>query len=94
MNAAEAAIFSHQDISEYIDLTSFARWILAHDILVTLDAAGSNMYLYKENLLEDDSCCSKLKMSTLWDFDSSFRIDPNQWSNEHMLSLFYYPELF
>ena len=52
----------------YIDVENCARWLLAHQILGTLDAAGSNMFVIRRDSL------SKLQMGTLWDFDSTFRI--------------------
>ena len=48
-----------------IDVESFARWMLAHDILGNSDGAGSNMFFTKY----DDSEMSLLKMGCLWDFD-------------------------
>lgn len=50
----------------YIDVESFASWLLGHDILGTSDRAGSNMYFTKYDNTDD----SKIKMSALWDFDS------------------------
>ena len=60
------------DLVDYIDVDSFAGWLLAHDILGTYDAAGSNMYLYKYDMDKNDVTSSKLKMGPLWDFDSVF----------------------
>lgn len=94
MNSVENVVFSHQGIGDYIDCESFARWVLAHDILGSLDAAGSNMFLYKDSFEPAEPSASKLKMSTLWDFDTCFRMENGQWSNQHTSSVFYYPELF
>ena len=52
----------------YIDVESCSRWLLAHQLLGTEDAAGSNIFIIRR----DNQ--SKLQMGTLWDFDSSFRI--------------------
>lgn len=52
----------------YIDVESCARWLLAHQLLGTLDSAGSNIFFIKR----DDQ--SPLQMATLWDFDSVFGI--------------------
>ena len=52
----------------YINVESCARWLLAHQLLGTLDAAGSNIFFIKR----DDQ--SPLQMATLWDFDSLFGI--------------------
>ena len=48
-----------------IDVESFARWMLAHDILGNTDGAGSNIFLTKY----DNTDASLLKMGCLWDFD-------------------------
>lgn len=53
---------SYQD---KIDVESFARWMLAHDILGNTDGAGSNIFLTKY----DNTKASLLKMGCLWDFD-------------------------
>ena len=50
---------------KYIDVDSFARWMLAHDILGNIDGAGSNIFLTKF----DSTDGSLLKMGCLWDFD-------------------------
>ena len=60
---------------EYIDVYSFVLWLLAHDILGTLDAAGSNMFFVKY----DSSDCSKVSIGPLWDFDSIFMCE-DAWS--------------
>lgn len=93
MNSVESAIFSHSGANRYIDYESFAKWLLAHDILGSDDVAGSNMFLYKESLGNDEPNASKLKMGTLWDFDSTFRIGDAPWSGQHVSDKFYYPEL-
>ncbi len=73
---------------EYIDVLSFARWLLGQDILGNLDSAGSNMYLTKY----DKTTNSKLAMANLWDFDNIYRMQ-DQWSNIHMTGAFYFPHL-
>ena len=50
---------------QHVDVESFARWMLAHDILGNKDGAGSNMYITKY----DDSDTTLLRMGCLWDFD-------------------------
>ena len=50
---------------KWIDVESFARWMLAHDILGNSDGAGANMFLTKY----DSSDESLLKMGCMWDFD-------------------------
>ena len=49
----------------YIDVKSFARWMLTHDILGNRDGAGSNMFLTKY----DDSDTTLIRMDCLWDLD-------------------------
>jgi len=73
---------------EYIDVESFALWMLAHDILGTYDSGGSNIFLTKY----DNTDNTKIKMSTLWDFDSSFKTTDN-WARVHY-DFFYYQNLF
>ncbi len=81
------------DISEYIDISSFAGWTLGHDILGTLDGCGSNMFLYKEDYNVDDHTSSKLKMGPMWDFDSTYKMY-GKWSSQHGLDHFYVKRLF
>ena len=72
---------------DYIDLKSFASWILAHDILGTADGSGSNILLTKYDNTDD----SKVMMANLWDFDSILQISDN-WSAVH--TMFYFKYLF
>lgn len=94
MNLIEEHIWNRQDTKEYIDETSFATWILAHDILNTSDIIGSNMYFWKEDMLLDNINSTKLMMGPLWDFDSSYRNDENSWTGYHQESNSYFPQLF
>ena len=57
---------------DYIDELSFARWILARDVLGTADGAGSNLYYYKESFDPEDPTGEKVKMGPLWDHDRVF----------------------
>lgn len=90
----EAELKSGGDIEKWIDVESFAAWVLAHDILGTFDAGGSNMYVLKKDTTPD----TKLKMGPLWDFDTSLHIYQlkYKWSKIHGDDnpLFYYGELF
>ena len=74
---------------DYIDVESFAKWLLAHDILGSYDSGGCNIYLTKY----DQTDSAKVKMATLWDFDSSMRTK-DAWSRIHDDPFFYYPNLF
>ena len=49
----------------YIDVESFAKWMLARDILGDMDGAGANIFLTKY----DSTSTSKIVMGPLWDFD-------------------------
>ena len=96
----ENALYAEHDDSaddnfdDYIDLSSFARWVLAHDFLGSTDANGSNMFLSKKNFDPANPTSSKLKMCTLWDFDTSFLAADDSWSNLHRYDALYYQELF
>ena len=77
--------------SNYIDIKSFAKWILAHDILGSKDSGGTNLYVAKY----DDTPNSLLEMPVLWDFDSNFRMEPGEFSKCHNNAVdFYFYNLF
>ena len=63
---------------DYIDVESFARWLLVHDFLGSWDVAGSNVFMSKYDASEN----SKLRMLTNWDFDSNF-MQEGKWSVQH-----------
>lgn len=86
LNSAENAIYQSNNIEAYLDMESFARWILIHDFLGTDDAAGCNRFLSRY----DNT--SLLQMGPTWDYDSAFKCEG--WSNLHYYESFYYPELF
>lgn len=75
--------------SKYIDVESFARWMLARDILGNSDGAGSNIYLTKY----DDTSDSKLMMGNLWDLEGSMK-NEDKWDEVHNMGVFYYHDLF
>lgn len=64
----ENALRIGQGYLNYIDMESFAKWILVHNYLATYDAGGSNIYFYKY----DNTDNSRLCMGPVWDFDSIF----------------------
>ena len=74
---------------DFIDVESFARWMLARDILGNSDGAGSNIYFTKY----DDTPDSKLKMANLWDLEGSMR-NNNTWDAVHKMGIFYFHDLF
>lgn len=71
---------------EYIDVRSFAMWLLAHDILGTWDSGGSNIFVTLKNT------DSKLQMGNLWDFDTTLSMK-DDWARVHN-DFFYYGMLF
>lgn len=82
----EKKLLDHDSsIKDYIDINSFAEWLLIHDILVTKDNAGSNMFY----IMNESS--SKLKMGPTWDFDSicsqAYSLAPIRYAN---WAYFYY----
>ncbi len=74
---------------DYINVPSFARWMLTHDLLGTYDSGGSNMFLSKYDNTEE----SKIQMETPWDFDSIEQTE-DVWARRHTSSSFYYSKLF
>lgn len=76
------------DYDKYIDVLSFARWLLGHDVLGILDCAGSNYFLTKY----DNTANSKLMMANMWDFDSIYRMK-DSWSNTHNWGANYFTTL-
>ncbi|MCM1020661.1 MAG: CotH kinase family protein [Muribaculum sp.] len=78
MAQMEAAL-ANNTYASVIDCESFAKWLMGHDILGTLDYGGSNMYYSKY----DNTPESKIRRPTMWDFDSSERL-PDTWSNSHL----------
>lgn len=72
---------------DFIDVPSFANWVMAHDFLGTFDHGGSNIFLTRY----DDQPSSKFMMGNLWDFDTIERV-ADDWSPIHYQrsSFFYY----
>lgn len=94
MNEAEQRIFdANAEADDYIDYTSFARWLLIHDILGSSDAAGSNIFLYKERMNPMNFTASLLKMGPTWDYDTCFKVGDGNLSNIHDSEIFYFEEL-
>lgn len=65
-----------------IDVASFARWCLVHDITGTYDSAGANLYYSKY----DTTAQSLIVMPVAWDFDMSERAVA-AWSRSHVSRL-------
>ena len=75
------------DYSRYIDVESFARWMLAHDILANIDGGGSNIFLTKR----DSTDATRVMMGCLWDFDA-IMLDPDTWDAAH--NAYYFKHLW
>ena len=84
--AEKACLESTGTYENFIDVESFARWMLAHDILGNTDGAGSNIFLTKY----DNSEQSLLKMACLWDYEVIMRSE--EWDNLH--NRYYFGRLF
>ena len=89
IDTLETCILEGGKYEEYLDVDSWARWILAHDILGTLDVFGSNIFITKF----DNTDGSKLKMANIWDFDSVFYMS-DTWANSHASYDLYFEKLF
>lgn len=77
------ASFAAGEQEKYIDIESFAKWILAQDIIGQGDAAGSNLYFYRTTT---DST-SRFRVPTLWDFDAA-EATPDGFCNMHNAQMF------
>ena len=88
MNTLESH-FSDGSYDDYIDVESFARWLLIHDFLGSQDVAGSNIFLSKYDATDK----TKLSMLTNWDFDWIF-MQEGKWSLQHMDDRIYMLSMF
>ena len=52
INALEQSLYTG-NYGDYIDIPSWTKWIMAHDILGTRDSGGANMYLKKQDNTTD-----------------------------------------
>ena len=66
----------------HIDVESFARWLLAQEVLGNADAGGSNVFVCKY----DSADSSFVFMPVLWDFDNIRR--EKSWSDIHNIHYF------
>lgn len=93
----EQALVDSADIAEWIDIESYARWLLCHDILGTVDPAGSNLFMYKPTLDPANPQSTKMKMGPIWDFDACMAQDVLgddwSWIHREYARLFYYERL-
>lgn len=88
VKSLETAIINGEQYENYMDVDSWAKWLLAQDILGNSDSGGANMYITKF----DNTDSSKLMMGNLWDFDSSYTVS-TYWSVQHTADELYFPKL-
>ena len=79
--------FKDGNYSQYVDVESFARWLLGADILGVKDCYGFNMFVTKY----DDTPQSLIKMANMWDYDTVLKT-AGQWSTCH--TFFYHRLMF
>ena len=77
---------------DYIDESSFAKWLLVRDVMGEGDPLGANVYYYKRDLDPEDPTSTKLKMGPLWDFDTMCG-SPGEWSGSRKYGVTYFEEL-
>lgn len=68
---------------DYLDIESFAKWFLGHDLLGSWDGGGANFYLYKYEIPSG----SPIKCGPIWDFDTIMQTE-DRWSGPHRESRF------
>jgi hypothetical protein len=74
---------------QYIDVPSFAAWLLAQDILGNGDGCGSNIFL----TLYDSGEETKFQMGNIWDMDG-IEETVDFWAAVHYIYGFYFEWLF
>lgn len=71
----ESAILSGT-YDEKIEVASFAKWLLAEDLLGSWDGGGVNLFL----ALADSINGTRFTLPCLWDYDSAFENGTQSWS--------------
>lgn len=89
----EKFIWGDDDIYDYIDEKSFAKWVLVRDVLGQYDVRGSNVYYYLYDFDNEDYTKFKLRMGPVWDFDSLY-IKQSEWSDQHNDDQIFFAYLF
>jgi len=97
INEFESYLFSGNDSCfEYIDVKSFAKWLLCQDLLGNGDPCGSNMYMYSRRFFYvtgDVKENKRLYMGPCWDFDVIYNTS-DSWAYIRLHEyVFYYTEL-
>ena len=72
LHKVEQNLLEGTNISDVLDVPSFAVWLLSHDILGTSDPAGSNIFMVKNSMDAEDD---RLSAGPLWDFTDCMRTD-------------------
>ena len=87
MYEAEMSMYANT-FDKYIDLKSFAKWMIGHDILGTSDWSGSNIFMtvYDKN--------AKLMMANMWDFDTNYIMEEDFAKIHTFDGGWVYPKLF
>ena len=75
--------------NQYVDVTSFAKWLIGQDILGQKDVYGSQAYLMKK----DDTDTTLLCMANLWNFDHIMECAGDQLTDYHTRSSFMFPHM-
>ncbi len=78
---------SAKNYDEYIDVDSFALWLLMQDVLGNSDSMGANLFFSKS----DNTASSKMRMGPLWDFDCLGR--SKGWSRQHLSNTLFFKQL-
>ena len=95
MDAFETALYNGDpSYSEYIDVQSFANWLLFQDIMASWDGSGTNMFLYKYDFDPQNPTSTKIKMGPAWDLESACTEEyRNRWATVHENSVMYFKQL-
>lgn len=64
------------DYPQVIDVRSFVRWIMVHDIMGTRDGAGCNVFIART----DRAANSLMRMPAVWDMADHAMLVPDEWS--------------
>lgn len=75
---------THEHYSDYIDLTSFAKYYLVEEVLGNMDGGYGNLYFYKDQDAKDP----KFYAGPIWDMGWSMGIDEKYPYNKYPESLF------
>lgn len=86
----ESDLHTGNNVLDKIDVNSFTSWILTHDILNTIDACGSNVYVTKYDLNQDDPFSSKIAMGPTWDYDDTLQDVGNSHCIIYTHNMFWY----